>query len=73
LTAMQEAVRAVYALQARAADAIVCDPEVAVWFAAQVNKRLSVSQAYPVRDVMRCLLNMRKAGKLPPRPRPGGQ
>ncbi len=69
---LKKAVCDVYASNDRAADAIVCDPELAAWFATQVNNQLPGGEWYQVGDVMRCLLKMRKAGKLGRKTRGGG-
>jgi hypothetical protein len=60
---LQRAVHDVYVMYDESADAIVCDPDVALCFVAEVNDRLT--QRHAARDVMRCLLNLRKRGMLP--------
>jgi hypothetical protein len=69
LNELRDAVYAVYLLYEESADAIVCDPELAATFSCQVNDTPGLSRAYLPREVMRCLLNMRKRGALPLKPR----
>lgn len=66
---LRDAVYAVYLLYDESADAIVCDPELAAAFACQVNDTPGLTRAYAPREVMRCLLNMRKRAALPLKPR----
>jgi hypothetical protein len=55
----------VYTRYDESADAIVCDPDLAACFTATVNSTPGLGRDYAVRDVMRCLLNLRKRGALP--------
>jgi hypothetical protein len=59
----------VYIRYDESADAIVCDPDLAACFAAAVNSTPGLGRNYAARDIMRCLLNMRKRGALPLKPR----
>lgn len=66
---LQQAVYDIYVTYDESADAIVCDPELAATFACRVNDKPSLSRAYLPREVMHCLLNLRKRGALPLKPR----
>jgi hypothetical protein len=69
LNELRDAVYSVYTQYDEAADAIVCDPDLAACFTSRVNATPGLSRVYPVREVMRCLLNSRKRGFLPLKPR----
>jgi hypothetical protein len=69
----QQAVRAVYVLHTESADAILCDPATAAGFAREVNARTGLSHEYLAREVLRCLLTLRKTGKLPRKGRSKGE
>src|SRR4051794_21642261 len=69
LNELRDAVYAVYLQYDESADAIVCDPDLAACFVARVTDTPGLSRDYLPREVMRCLLNMRKRGALPLKPR----
>jgi hypothetical protein len=62
---LKDAVYAVYLQYDESADAIVCDPGLAAEFVRRVHDTPGLRRAYPPREIMRCLLNLRKRGTLP--------